>query len=102
MKCIGVALVVALWCGAFAAEYTFRVESGEEALHNVIVTAPLPDADFPARGVLRSASGEELLFERSPLEEVTFVLPHIARQSVKRFTLAREWPQPEGVHVDEE
>ncbi len=102
MKCIGVALLVALLHGTSAAEYTVRVESGDEPLHNVIVSAAAPDASFPSRGVLRSASGEDVLFERNPFGEVIFVLSHMDRQSVKQFSVVQEWREEDRMRADEQ
>ena len=87
-----------------AAELAIRVETGDLALDNAIISIPVSDPDLgaavPAKGVLRSASGEQLLYDRNPLGDVVFVLPKIGRQSVKRFTITGGGHPAEGVHAD--
>jgi hypothetical protein len=71
-----------------AAEYTVRVESVDEALENAIVSVAIPEgaiSEIAAIGTLRTVSGEQLAYQRDLTGEMTFVVPKIGRQSVKRY-----------------
>jgi len=97
---------LALFCAFIletAADYTVRVETGDEALENVIVSVPLPDgaaAETPKTGFLRSPSGEQLAYQIDLSGEITFVVPKIGRQSVKRYQVTGGMQTVEGVHAD--
>jgi hypothetical protein len=74
-----------------AADLTIRVESGAHAAENAIVTFPLSDSDLSPdlrkAGMLRSASGESLPFQRNSFGEIAFVVPKMERHTSKTYTL---------------
>lgn len=70
-----------------AAEYSVRVESGDRALTNIVITAPIPDESFPQIGHLQGAN-ESPTFQRSTEGHFTFVLSQLGPHSVKRFTVS--------------
>ena len=92
------------WFAGTAAEFALRVETTDQELENVILSVPLSDSELsagiPSKGLLRSAGGEQLLFERNPFGDLVFVLPRIGRQSVKRFNITGGSQPAEGVHAD--
>jgi hypothetical protein len=82
------------------AEFTIRLETGDEPLENAIVSAPGVDADIPAVGILRNSKGEELAFQKTPIGEVVFIVPALRPHSANTYVMTESKPGGEGISAN--
>jgi hypothetical protein len=102
MKCICAPLLLASSLIVSAADYSVRVETGNEGFFDVVVSAPIPDAEFPPTGTLNPQDGPSLPYQTTPDGRIVFVVPAIGPQTVKRYHISSssQAPTKDQAHAD--